>query len=48
MKLAVADKELGGHWQPKDGLAAATRYFLPGDVVECEIERIGILRNPVR
>jgi 2-keto-4-pentenoate hydratase/2-oxohepta-3-ene-1,7-dioic acid hydratase in catechol pathway len=43
-----ADKELGGHWQPKEGLVAAARYFLPGDVVECEIERIGILRNPVR
>lgn len=43
-----ADKELGGHWQPKEGLIAATRYFLPGDLVECEIERIGVLRNPVR
>ena len=43
-----ADKELGGHWQPKEGLIAATRYFLPGDTVECEIERIGVLRNPVR
>ena len=43
-----ADKELGGHWQPKEGLIAAARYFLPGDIVECEIERIGILRNPVR
>ena len=43
-----ADKELGGHWQPKEGLIAATRYFLPGDIVECEIERIGVLRNPVR
>ena len=42
-----ADKELGGHWQPKDGLTAAARYFLPGDIVECEIEQIGILRNPV-
>jgi 2-keto-4-pentenoate hydratase/2-oxohepta-3-ene-1,7-dioic acid hydratase in catechol pathway len=43
-----ADKELGGHWKPKEGLVAAARYFLPGDIVECEIERIGILRNPVR
>ena len=43
-----ADKELGGHWQPKEGLIAATRYCLPGDIVECEIERIGVLRNPVR
>ena len=22
-------------------------YLKPGDVVECEIERIGVLRNPV-
>ena len=29
------------------GLVAATRYCLPGDVVECEIESIGTLRNPV-
>ena len=29
------------------GLAPATRYCLPGDVVECEIEKIGVLRNPV-
>jgi 2-keto-4-pentenoate hydratase/2-oxohepta-3-ene-1,7-dioic acid hydratase in catechol pathway len=43
-----SDKELGGHWQPREGLTAATRYFLPGDNVECEIERIGVLRNPVR
>jgi hypothetical protein len=28
-------------------LVPATRYCLPGDVVECEIETIGILRNPV-
>jgi 2-keto-4-pentenoate hydratase/2-oxohepta-3-ene-1,7-dioic acid hydratase in catechol pathway len=27
-----ADKELGGHWQPKEGLVAASRYFLPGDI----------------
>ncbi len=26
---------------------AAEMYLRPGDVVECEIERIGILRNPV-
>jgi 2-keto-4-pentenoate hydratase/2-oxohepta-3-ene-1,7-dioic acid hydratase in catechol pathway len=43
-----SDRELGGHWQPKEGLVAATRYFLPGDIVECEIERIGTLRNSVR
>ena len=43
-----ADRELGGRWQPKEGLVAAARYFLPGDIVECEIERIGTLRNSVR
>ncbi|HVN60617.1 MAG TPA: fumarylacetoacetate hydrolase family protein [Gaiellaceae bacterium] len=26
---------------------AATLYLKPGDVMECEIERIGVLRNPV-
>ncbi|MGH3104419.1 MAG: fumarylacetoacetate hydrolase family protein [Gaiellaceae bacterium] len=26
---------------------AASLYLKPGDVVECEIERIGVLRNPV-
>ena len=43
-----ADKELGGHWQPKEGLVAANRYCLPGDVIECEIQGIGVLTNPVR
>jgi len=43
-----SDKELGGHWRPKDGLVAATRYCLPADVIECEIEGIGVLKNPVR
>ena len=43
-----ADKELGGNWQPKRGLIAATRYCLPGDVIECEIQAIGVLRNPVQ
>jgi 2-keto-4-pentenoate hydratase/2-oxohepta-3-ene-1,7-dioic acid hydratase in catechol pathway len=43
-----ADKQLGGHWQPREGLVAATRYCLPGDVIECEIQGIGVLRNPVR
>jgi 2-keto-4-pentenoate hydratase/2-oxohepta-3-ene-1,7-dioic acid hydratase in catechol pathway len=26
---------------------AASLYLKPGDVMECEIERIGVLRNPV-
>ncbi|GGC00673.1 hydrolase [Marivita lacus] len=41
------DAELGGKWQPAPGLVAATRYCLPGDRVESEIERIGTLRNRV-
>ena len=42
-----ADKELGGKGVHQPGLVPATRYCLPGDVVECEVESIGILRNPV-
>jgi 2-keto-4-pentenoate hydratase/2-oxohepta-3-ene-1,7-dioic acid hydratase in catechol pathway len=42
-----ADKELGGKGVTQPGLVPATRYCLPGDVVECEIEPIGVLRNPV-
>jgi 2-keto-4-pentenoate hydratase/2-oxohepta-3-ene-1,7-dioic acid hydratase in catechol pathway len=41
------DKELGGKGVTPPGLVPATRYCLPGDVVECEIEKIGVLRNPV-
>ena len=41
------DASLGGKWQPEPGLVAAARYCLPGDVVESEVEKIGILRNPV-
>ena len=41
------DKELGGNWTPAEGLVAATRYCLPGDVVESEIVEIGVLSNPV-
>ncbi|HMB47912.1 MAG TPA: fumarylacetoacetate hydrolase family protein [Afifellaceae bacterium] len=42
-----ADRDLGGHWTPAPGLVAATRYCLPGDKVESEIDAIGVLRNPV-
>lgn len=42
-----ADEELGGKWSPAPGLVAATRYCLPGDVVESEISGIGVLRNPI-
>lgn len=41
------DKELGGKGHTPPGLVPALRYCLPGDVVECEIEGIGTLRNPV-
>ena len=42
-----SDRELGGKGITQPGLVAATRYCLPGDVIECEIERIGTLRNRV-
>ena len=42
-----SDRDLGGKWQGEPGLVAATRYCEPGDIVESEIERIGVLRNPV-
>ena len=42
-----ADPELGGKWQNYPGLVRAERYCLPGDVVESEIEKIGILRNEI-
>lgn len=46
------DRELGGKWlggKGPDGeaLIPATRYCMPGDVIECELERIGVLRNTV-
>ncbi len=41
------DPELGGKWQSVPGLVPATRYCLPGDKIESEIEKIGVLRNEV-
>ena len=41
------DPELGGKWQALPGLVPASRYCLPGDRIECTIERIGTLRNDV-
>lgn len=41
------DSELGGKWQGQPDLVPATRYCLPGDVIECELEKIGVLRNVV-
>ncbi|MEO6017477.1 MAG: fumarylacetoacetate hydrolase family protein [Polaromonas sp.] len=45
-----SDKELGGNWMPpEDGekLIPAKGYNQPGDIVECSIDRIGMLRNTV-
>ncbi len=42
-----SDRELGGKWQGRDDLVAATRYCLPGDQIECDIQSVGILRNAV-
>ena len=42
------DKELGGKFTPQPGLTPTTRYCLPGDVIESEIEKIGVLRNPIK
>ncbi len=41
------DAELGGKWQGLPGLVPAKRYCLPGDVIESEVEKIGVLRNTV-
>ncbi|MDZ7841670.1 MAG: fumarylacetoacetate hydrolase family protein [Gammaproteobacteria bacterium] len=41
------DASLGGNWQALPGLTPATRYCLPGDVIENEIAKIGILRNAI-
>jgi 2-keto-4-pentenoate hydratase/2-oxohepta-3-ene-1,7-dioic acid hydratase in catechol pathway len=44
------DAELGGKWIGGDGdepLVPAKGYLQPGDVIECELERIGVLRNVV-
>ena len=45
-----SDKELGGNWMPPEQgeqLIAATGYNQPGDIIESEIEGIGVLRNHV-
>lgn len=41
------DKELGGKWRSLPGLVPATRYCEPGDIVESEVEKIGVLRNRI-
>ena len=45
-----SDRSLGGNWAPPENgepLVPAKGYNRPGDVIECEIEGIGVLRNPV-
>jgi 2-keto-4-pentenoate hydratase/2-oxohepta-3-ene-1,7-dioic acid hydratase in catechol pathway len=45
------DADLGGKWVGGDGgekLTPAKGYLQPGDVIECELEKIGVLRNTVR
>lgn len=42
------DTELGGTGRVAPGLVPATRYCLPGDVVESEIDKIGVLRNEIQ
>jgi len=41
------DKELGGKWAGGNGIVPAKGYLQPGDVIECEIEGIGVLKNSV-
>lgn len=41
------DADLGGKWQALPGLVRATRYCMPGDTIECEVEKIGVLHNAV-
>jgi 2-keto-4-pentenoate hydratase/2-oxohepta-3-ene-1,7-dioic acid hydratase in catechol pathway len=42
-----ADESLGGRWKAGNGIVRASGYLRAGDVIECEIERIGVLRNTV-
>ena len=47
---SAGDVALDRHGLGRRGLQsedAASLYLKPGDVIECEIERIGVLRNPV-
>ncbi len=45
------DAELGGQWigaaEGEETIVPARGYCQPGDVIECELERIGVLRNTV-
>jgi 2-keto-4-pentenoate hydratase/2-oxohepta-3-ene-1,7-dioic acid hydratase in catechol pathway len=41
------DKELGGNWSGGNGIVPAKGYLQAGDEIECEIEKIGVLKNSV-
>ena len=41
------DRELGGSGRSPPGVVPANGYCRPGDVVECEVEGIGVLRSTV-
>ena len=41
------DRELGGSGKSPPGVVPAKGYCRPGDIVECEVEKIGVLRNTV-
>ena len=47
MRTGLLKVGLPGAKEGEPGLVPATRYALPGDVIECELEKIGILRNVV-
>lgn len=42
-----ADESLGGRWKGSNGIVRASGYLKADDVIECEVERIGVLRNKV-
>ena len=42
-----SDKELGGRPYTRNDVVRAKDYLQVGDVVRCEIERLGVLRNTV-
>jgi 2-keto-4-pentenoate hydratase/2-oxohepta-3-ene-1,7-dioic acid hydratase in catechol pathway len=48
-KMAVKIPEILAHYSPMgySGGDPKSLYLKPGDVMECEIEKIGVLRNPV-
>ncbi|MEQ1715980.1 MAG: fumarylacetoacetate hydrolase family protein [Hyphomicrobium sp.] len=41
------DRDLGGSGKSPPGVVPASGYCRPGDLVECEVEKIGVLRNKV-